>query len=232
MFMEDLIGCNLVLRIFPSESGKNVLARIVVVVTAVSLLMLLGRVSWRPIPMHASDIHLVPILVVLLAGLVASITDVRVLKVHNALTLPLIFSGLLYHAFAGGLSTSLIGMCFGFAVLLIPYLLGGMGGGDVKLLAGVGAWLGMPLIFFIFIVAGILSGLCSMAVIICNNSALAAYANLLNTWDRITHLSNQTAAKELADNPTQLSERGRVIPFGVMIALGTLIVVCALFYIG
>lgn len=203
----------------------------VVVMTAGLIVDAVGQFELETYPMHASEIHLVQILVVLLAGLVASITDVRVLKVHNALTLPLIFSGLLYHAFIGGLSASLVGMCFGFAVLLIPYLLGGMGGGDVKLMAGVGAWLGMPLIFFIFIVAGLLSGLCSMAVVIYHNSALAAYANLLNTWDRITHVGSHTAAKEWADNSTQLSGRGRVIPFGVMIALGTLIVVCALFYI-
>jgi prepilin peptidase CpaA len=41
-----------------------------------------------------------------------------------------------------GALTALAGTAAGFAVFLIFYLLGGMGGGDVKLMAGFGALLG------------------------------------------------------------------------------------------
>ena len=41
-----------------------------------------------------------------------------------------------------GALTALAGTVVGFAVFLIFYLLGGMGGGDVKLMAGFGALLG------------------------------------------------------------------------------------------
>ena len=41
-----------------------------------------------------------------------------------------------------GAGTALLGTVVGFAVFLIFYLLGGMGGGDVKLMAGFGALLG------------------------------------------------------------------------------------------
>ena len=41
-----------------------------------------------------------------------------------------------------GVLTALAGTAVGFAVFLIFYLLGGMGGGDVKLMAGFGALLG------------------------------------------------------------------------------------------
>jgi len=41
-----------------------------------------------------------------------------------------------------GALTALAGTATGFAVFLIFYLLGGMGGGDVKLMAGFGALLG------------------------------------------------------------------------------------------
>src|SRR5271168_4360308 len=41
-----------------------------------------------------------------------------------------------------GVLTALAGTLVGFAVFLIFYLLGGMGGGDVKLMAGFGALLG------------------------------------------------------------------------------------------
>jgi prepilin peptidase CpaA len=41
-----------------------------------------------------------------------------------------------------GVLTALAGTATGFAVFLIFYLMGGMGGGDVKLMAGFGALLG------------------------------------------------------------------------------------------
>jgi prepilin peptidase CpaA len=41
-----------------------------------------------------------------------------------------------------GLGSALLGTVAGFSVFLVLYLLGGMGGGDVKLMAGFGALLG------------------------------------------------------------------------------------------
>lgn len=45
-----------------------------------------------------------------------------------------------------GLGTALMGTLVGFSVFLVFYLLGGMGGGDVKLMAGFGALLGAGLL--------------------------------------------------------------------------------------
>jgi prepilin peptidase CpaA len=42
-----------------------------------------------------------------------------------------------------GLADGLLGAAIGFAVFLIPYGLGGLGGGDVKLMAGFGALIGI-----------------------------------------------------------------------------------------
>src|SRR4051812_45954857 len=78
--------------------------------------------------------------VVLCAALIAAVTDVWKFKVHNALTLPLLLSGLVYHAVVGGMdgfSDSLLGALFGFGVLIVFYAMGGMGAGDVKFMAGI-----------------------------------------------------------------------------------------------
>ena len=91
------------------------------------------------------DAPSVPLLVVLAAVAVAVVTDLRSFKIYNALTLPLVVWGLAYHGInAGfaGLADSAAGMAVGFGVFFVVFLLGGMGGGDVKLMAGVGAWLG------------------------------------------------------------------------------------------
>ncbi|MDO3408638.1 A24 family peptidase [Saccharibacillus sp. CPCC 101409] len=78
--------------------------------------------------------------------LAAFVTDIRFSKIPNKLSLPFIVSGFLYQGLAhgwGGLLFSAKGFAAGFAVLLILYLLGAVGAGDVKLFAGIGAWTGV-----------------------------------------------------------------------------------------
>lgn len=88
---------------------------------------------------------------VLVAVLVAAaVCDLSRGKVFNWLTYPAIAVGLALAAFRGaavgdawdGLTDGLIGFGFGFGVLLVAYLFGGMGGGDVKLMGAVGALVG------------------------------------------------------------------------------------------
>lgn len=82
------------------------------------------------------------------ATLAGAVTDSRTGRIPNTITLPLIAGGLLTSLAAfgvEGLQFSLLGAA---ACFLLPYLMfraGGMGGGDVKLLAGLGAFLGMRL---------------------------------------------------------------------------------------
>src|SRR5438552_1328783 len=84
----------------------------------------------------------------LLAALIAAVTDVWKFKVYNLLTLPLLASGLLYHAINGGtpgLAGSVVGALAGFGLMILLYTIGGMGAGDVKFVTALGAWLGLPL---------------------------------------------------------------------------------------
>lgn len=78
-------------------------------------------------------------------GLVASIEDLRRRQIPNWIPLAAIAGGLLIAATDGGwwgAGSSALGMIAGFVVFLLFYILGGMGGGDVKLMAGFGAVLG------------------------------------------------------------------------------------------
>ena len=77
----------------------------------------------------------------------AAIIDGWKLKVPNWLTFPMIMAGWIYSTvYFGweGLGWSLAGTVAGLALLLPLYAIGGMGAGDVKLLAGVGAWTAQP----------------------------------------------------------------------------------------
>lgn len=75
--------------------------------------------------------------------IVAAVIDGYKLKVPNWITLPLIVSGWIVSGVLfgwSGLAWSLVGTGVGLALLLPAYAIGGMGAGDVKLLAGVGAF--------------------------------------------------------------------------------------------
>ncbi|MEW6749874.1 MAG: A24 family peptidase [Candidatus Latescibacterota bacterium] len=79
--------------------------------------------------------------------LVCTWTDLRTRRIPNAATVP----GMLAGVGAGGLAAgpsgawlSLAGLALAAAVFAIAYWLGGMGGGDVKLMAVAGAFVGFP----------------------------------------------------------------------------------------
>jgi Flp pilus assembly protein protease CpaA len=52
-------------------------------------------------------------------------------------------------------SSALLGLLVGFGLPLILYAMGAMGGGDVKMFAVIGAWLGTAMVFWIFLMASI-----------------------------------------------------------------------------
>ena len=107
------------------------------------------------------ELYPVPIALVLVAALVAAVTDVWKFKVYNVLTFPLLASGLLYHAIYGGtagLAGSIVGALVGFALMIMLYTMGGMGAGDVKFVTALGAWLGLPLTLYVVMAGCIATG--------------------------------------------------------------------------
>ena len=88
-------------------------------------------------------------------------TDTFLGEIPNPLNLALILSALLYHGLtsgASGVGTAFLGLLLGGILLLIPDLLGGTGGGDVKALAALGALLGPAAILQMFLYAGLIGG--------------------------------------------------------------------------
>ncbi len=83
--------------------------------------------------------------IAILVGLAASIDDLARRHIANWIPAAALAGGFGWQIGQGGWQgalTALGGMIVGFAVFLVFYLLGGMGGGDVKLMAGFGALLG------------------------------------------------------------------------------------------
>jgi prepilin peptidase CpaA len=108
--------------------------------------------------------------IAILVGLAATVDDLLRRQISNWIPIAALAAGLGWqigqHGWRGGLD-ALGGAAAGFAVFLIFYLLGGMGGGDIKLMAGFGALLGaLPVLKAALWTAGIggILALCVVAV--------------------------------------------------------------------
>jgi len=82
--------------------------------------------------------------IALVIGVAAAIEDIQRRTISNWLPLASLICGLGGHFLEKGwkgLMLSALGAAGGFSVFLVFYVLGGMGGGDIKLMAGFGALL-------------------------------------------------------------------------------------------
>jgi len=166
-----------------------------------------------------------PVWVVTITLVVAAAIDGWKLKVPNWITFPMIVSGWIYSAtlspWAGweGLVYSLIGTAVGLALLLPAYAIGGMGAGDVKLLAGVGAWVWSTNTLYAFALSAVLGGVIAVCMVVYRR-----------TWH---HHQNQfwMIANEIltVKDPDKLSAiaaerkpRMMLLPYGIPIAIGTI----------
>ena len=110
-----------------------------------------------------------PVWLVSLLLVAAAVIDGWKLKVPNWLTFPMVIGGWVYSSVGFGwvgLGWSLLGTAVGLALLLPAYAIGGMGAGDVKLLAGVGAWIGRNVTFYAFCVSAVVGGLIALAMVL------------------------------------------------------------------
>jgi len=147
--------------------------------------------------------------------------DIRTHRIPNYLTLGTALTGLVYQgAFFGfsGLGDGLLGLALGFGLLIGPYMLGGMGAGDVKALSALGAWLGPWKTFLLFCYMGIAGGLLAILILWWRGQLLA---KLRQGWVVLLNwilLRPAGAGLSLAPAPPSAPSQG--LPYGVAIFLG------------
>ena len=131
----------------------------------------------------------VPVEVMWLASAVlveAAVIDGRGLRVPNWLTFHFAAGGLAFAAWSGGwagLGTASAGLALGLVLLLPLYAIGGMGAGDVKLMAGLGAWVGPSLVLGAFVCTALVGA--AMAVVMIARSG--EYVKHLVMFRQIGH---------------------------------------------
>ncbi|WP_462411051.1 A24 family peptidase [Neobacillus sp. Marseille-QA0830] len=147
------------------------------------------------------------------------VTDIKSRKILNIVTLPTILFALIYSIFTNGLEGFLFsgkGLLVGFIFLFIPYLLGGMGAGDVKLMAAIGALMGTEFVFNSFIFTALIGGAIGLFLIIKKNGFITLIKSI---YLNIVYFRNNIGSIILSK-----AKDGRSIsfPYGIAIVFGTL----------
>lgn len=152
----------------------------------------------------------------------AAYIDGKQLRVPNWLTFPMILSGLVYSAWVGGwegLGDGLIGMCVGLATLLPLYAIGGMGAGDVKLMAGIGAWLGASATWNAFVVSVIVGAVMAVGMVAWRRSWKKHCGNFSQiVLEFMTVKSPAELSKIAAERKPQML----LLPYGIPICVGSI----------
>lgn len=159
----------------------------------------------------------------------AAVIDLRSRRIPNWLTISLAMAGLLHSFLPGHVvapSQALLGLLSGLALNVGLFALRIRGGGDVKLFAAVGAWVGPLATLEIFIVATLLAAL--LAVLRCLIAGKLA-ALLHNTGLLAVSIAHprQLGTAHLEDDGTFRSV-GRPVPYAVPVIFATMTVIAFL----
>jgi prepilin peptidase CpaA len=145
--------------------------------------------------------------------------DLRTRRIPNYLTLATALAGLGFqfgaHGWAG-LGQGFLGLCVGFALLIGFFLKGGMGAGDVKALAALGAWLGPLSTIYLFIYMG-LSGIPLIIYFLWRRGELAVKAR---EWWHFAVNWLLLRADRTPPSPSPPPDKTDGLPYGVALAMG------------
>lgn len=154
-------------------------------------------------------------------ALVAAVTDVRSHRIPNVLTFGAAVAAVLVHGYADGWSGAAAGAAGWLlgAVIFFPFFaLGGMGAGDVKLLAALGAWLGPGAIVWVALYGSIAGAVMALIVGAWTGYLGKAFTNL---WCLFMHW-RINGPQPMADL-TVATTRGPRLAYAVPILAGLMV---------
>jgi len=159
------------------------------------------------------------LLCALTVATVGAVKDFRGHRIPNWLTYSGLIAALVARIGLGGwteLRGGLAGMLFAGGIFFLLFLLGGMGGGDVKLMAAVGAWVGLAQVGILLVVSAIAGGLLAAGYVLVHKKMFESLRN-------VAELVRHHLTEGFAPHPTlNVRQAGTLrLPYGLAIAIGT-----------
>lgn len=161
-------------------------------------------------------------------ALIGAAFDVRTRRIPNFITFPGILLGLILHFVAGGwreLGLAALACLICGGIFLVFWLAGGMGAGDVKLMAAVGCLGGLPLLntAWLLILTALAGGVMAVALALWRGRLKET---LLNTGAIAVHHRTEGLTPHPALNVSNAFTLR--LPYGLAIAAGSVITLCLL----
>lgn len=148
-----------------------------------------------------------------------SLSDIRTRRIPNCFSVILVITSLAVYfltASTDGLLFSLKGMGLGFIILFVPYLFGGMGAGDVKLMTGVGAAVGPGQVLLALLFTSILGGVLAIVIILAGKTFKETLKNFYaSAWLTLSGAGGIPLKAGLE------AKKKTKVPYGFVIACGT-----------
>lgn len=179
--------------------------------------------------MYATTMEVLSAILIAVVVGIAIVTDVRSRRIPNSLTFTAFGAALVVRfAFQGwaGLGLALLGAIVAPLVLLIVHFGKGIGMGDLKLAAAVGAFFGPVAALAAMLASAILGGLLAMALLMQRGQLLAEFFSLFLVG--VPFLKRKLAT----DLPANASPQVTTMPYGVAIAIGSLTTLAGYAWLG
>lgn len=148
-------------------------------------------------PLLAISLPTVPVVpwwiwsVLVSACLIATMTDLRNMRIPNWLTLPLLVAGVTRGGIMGGLAgtgDAVAGAAFASFIFVVAYAVSGGGAGDAKLMMALGSWVGLDA-SLVLVLAVAVAGFLSAIVVTVHRDGLGSLPMLLMNSFLITRLA-------------------------------------------
>jgi len=159
--------------------------------------------------------------------LLASWFDYSQRRVPNWLNALLIVTGLVVQGCyfgTAGLTAGFWGLLTGFGLLIVPWLMHGMGAGDVKLMAAIGVWLGPLLTLYSFALGAVIGGVAAVVMILSTGRLRMACVNI---GVILSKCATPQAVFSEVGSAKSFGTTSQLLPYGVPLTAGTLLILAA-----
>jgi prepilin peptidase CpaA len=166
----------------------------------------------------------IPTVAVLVIAALAVASDVRTRRIPNLLTFGAAAAALGFSVIEGGVNgtmTALLAWFVGAALFFPFFALGGMGAGDVKLLAALAAWLGPADAVYLAAFAAIAGGAIAVVVALLHGYTRQAISNI---WLMLMHW--RLVGPKPVPGLTLRDGRAPRLAYAIPIAVGVLCTLC------
>jgi prepilin peptidase CpaA len=168
------------------------------------------------------------LLTIAIIAVTVIITDYRFQRIPNGVTFPTMVCAVLYHSLMtgqSGLLFSLSGLLIGIAILFIPYLMGGVGAGDVKLLGALGALTGPSGVILVTLYAALVGGVYAIGFLFFDKHYRKRF--LLKHFSMI---KNYFLFRQFAPDDMAIVHNGPKLCYGIAIAIGAYVYISEAFF--